>query len=179
MGIVEPLAIAGQEASVSLRERESMLVTAQQRVAARPALVPTTNEEWSKICAELLRRKIVVEIDLSDEPLEDWFRILFWVLDVVKSGVAAPVASLMVRLFVNAVPSSSLQRRILVDEKKIAKGDEWVYVCLENEMIFLGDGEKMPEAGEWLYVCLGENEMIFWSSGDIFGLFRVFSVAFR
>ena len=129
MGVVEPLAIAGQEVSVSLRERESMLVAAKQRVAARPALVPTTNEEWSKIGAELLRLKIVVEIDLSDEPLEDLFRILFCVLDVVKSGVPAPLASLMERLFFNAIPSSSLQRRILVDEKKIAKGDR-VVVCL-------------------------------------------------
>ena len=169
--IVEPLAIAGQEVGVSLRERESMLVAAKQRVAARPALVPTSNEEWGKIGAELLRRKKVVEIDLSDEPEEDWFRILFWVLDVVKSGVAAPLASLIVRLFVNAIPSSSLQRRILVDEKKIAKGDEWLYVCLENEMIFLGDGEKVPGADEWLYVCLGENEMIFWRVVTFLGVF--------
>ena len=179
VGIVEPLAIAGQEVGVSLRERESMLVAAEQRVAAQPALVPTTNEEWGKIGAELLRRKIVVETDLCDEPVEDYFWILFWLLDVVKSGVPAPLASLMVRLLVNAIPSSSLQRRILVDEKKIAKGDEWLNVCLENEMIFLGDGEEVPRADEWFYVCLGENGMIFWSSGDIFGRFRVFSVAFR
>ena len=77
VGVVEPFAIAGQEVSVSLRERESMLVAVKQRVAARPALVPATNEEWSKIGAELLRRKIVVEMDLSNEPLEDLFRILF------------------------------------------------------------------------------------------------------
>ena len=134
-----------------------MLVAAEQRVAARPALVPASNEEWGKIGAELLRRKKVVEIDLSDEPVVDWFRTLSWVLDVVKSGVAAPLASLIVRLFVNAMPSSPLQRRILVDEKKIAKGDEWLYVCFENEMIFLGDREKVPGGDEWLYVCLGRK----------------------
>ena len=152
VGIVEPLAIAGPEVGDSLRDRESMLVAPEQRVAARPALVHASDEEWGKIGAQLLRRGLVVEIDLNDGPVVDWFRILVWVFGVVKSGVPAPLATLIVRLFVNAIPSNSLQRRIL------------------------GDGEKMPEGDEWLYVCLGENEMILWSIGDIFGRFHVFSV---
>ena len=123
--IVEPLAIAGREVGDSLRERESMLVAPVECVAARPALVHTSNEEWGKIGAELLRRKIVVEIDLSDGPVVDSFRILVWVLDVVKSGVPAPLATLIVRMFVNAIPSSSLQRRILEDGEKMPERDEW------------------------------------------------------
>ena len=152
VGIVEPLAIAGPEVGDSLRDRESMLVAPEQRVAVRPALVHASDEEWDKIGAELLRRGVVVEIVLNEGAVVDWFRIFIWVFGVVKSGVPVPLATLIVRLFINAIPSNSLQRPIL------------------------GDEEKMPEGDEWLYVCLGENEMILWSSGDIFGCFHVFSV---
>ena len=89
VGMVEPLAIAGPEVGDSLRDRESMLVAPEQRVAARPALVHASDEEVGKIRAELLRRGVVVEIDLNDGPVVDWFRILVWVIGVVKSGVPA------------------------------------------------------------------------------------------
>ena len=141
--IVEPLVMAGPEVGGILRHRESMLVAPEQRDAARPALAHASDEELGKIRAELLQRGIVVEIDLNDRRVVDWFRILVWVFGVVKSGVRAPLATLIVRLFVNAIPSNSLQRRIL------------------------GDGEKMPERDEWLYVCLGENEVSLWSIGEI------------
>ena len=152
VGRVEPLAIAGPEVGDSLRDRGSMLVAPEQRVAVRPALVHASDEEWDKIGAELLRRGVVVEIDLNEGPVVDGFRILVWVFGVVKSGVRVPLATLVLRLFINAIPSHSLQRPIL------------------------GDEEKMPVGDEWLYVCLGENEMILWSSDDIFGCFHVFSV---
>ena len=128
VGIVEPLAIAGPEVGDSLRERESILVSAEQRVAAQPALVHASDEEWDKIGAELLRRGVVVEIDLNEGPVVDWFRILVWVFSVVKSGVPVPLATLIVRLFINAIPSNSLQRPILGDRENARR--RRVVVCV-------------------------------------------------
>ena len=44
-----------------------MVVAPEQCVAARPARMHTSNEEWSKINGELVRLNVVVEIDLSDK----------------------------------------------------------------------------------------------------------------
>ena len=150
--IVEPLAIAERKFGDSLRDHEPMVVAPEQCVAARPALVHTSNEKWTKIDGELVRRNLVVEIDLSDKPVVHWFRVLVWVLDVVESRVAASVPRLIVRFVVSAIPSSSLQRRILLE------------------------GEKMPERNDCFYVYLRESEMTLSSICDFFECFHVLSV---
>ena len=91
LDIVEPLAIAGRKVGDSSRDHEPMVVAPEECVAARPALVHTSNEEWSKIDGELVRRNVIVEFDLCGKPVVGWFRGLVWVLDVVESRVAAPV----------------------------------------------------------------------------------------
>ena len=86
----------------------------------------------------------MVEIVLNFGPVAVWFCMLVWVFDVFKSGFPAPPATVIVGLFVTAIPSKSLHRQIL------------------------GDGEKIPDMQEWWYVCLKENEVSLWSIGVIF-----------
>ena len=151
-GIVEPLAMAGPEVGGILRHRESMLVAPEQGDAARPALAHASDVELDKIRAEPLQRRVVVEIVLNVGPVVVWFCMIVWVFDVFKSGFPAPPATVIVGLFVTAIPSKSLHRQIL------------------------GDGEKIPDMQEWWYVCVRENEVSLWSIGVFFEGFHVFSV---
>ena len=105
--IVEPLAMAGPEVGGILRHRESMLVAPEQGDPARPALAHASDVELGKIRAELLQRRVVVEIVLNVGPVVVWFCMIVWVFDLFKSGFPAPPATVIVGLFVTAIPSKS------------------------------------------------------------------------
>ena len=71
---------------------------------------------------------------------------------MVKGGVPLPLATRVLRLIINAIPSNRQQLSIK------------------------GDIDQMPVGGEWLHVALEADGMLLWSSDDIAGCFHVFSL---
>ena len=111
-----------------------------------------TDEEWNKIGAEMIQRGVVVEIAREDAPIVNGEPVLVGAFGVEKRGTPIPLATRVLRLIVNAIPSNKQQTAIK------------------------GDIEKMPVGGEWIHIALETDEVVFWSSDDIQGCFHVFSL---